>query len=232
MRSLTRVVALLQDVGSETSRPNVSFVVVYLFTVPPALLWLASVVAIPVSVARLSVVIAPVTTLGYYLWISGRVSDDEPESRVTTAPSVVSAADARLEYEEVSEEVRYHHQLAVRSSYFSLATLALLGNLVYQIGVSVFLPFVAELGMFVAFGFLVTAEKHITWRDALRTRQEALEGVDGPSILRTRSARPNGSRYPAIDLGVHIVDFHRFTLHVWIAAYHITTVYVAFVILG
>lgn len=233
----------------ETDREySAPFVTVILFSIPPLLILLATREWVPLVVVRIPAVAVVLVTVAHVFWIKGYHADDfdpkqfdlEEASRVLEETVWTNAGNASddvqlTEYRQVSRAIESHDALAIRASYFSLATLGILASVFFTISKPIFQPFVALFAMSIAFAFHVVVEKNVILRDTLRRRQLELERHDGLGQLttgRTREIVTEYGQYPSANLGTQLVDFNKFWLYAWVFGYHVSTIYVAFLVVG
>lgn len=233
----------------ETDREySVPFVTVMLFSVPPLLILAGARGWVSLVVVRFWAVAVVFVTAAHVFWIKGYHAEnfdpnqfdlDEAKATLRTEvwpdPAAVDPdEDVWLaEYRQVSRTVRSHDALAIRASYFSLATLGILASVFFTISNALFRPFVALFAMSIAFAFHIVVEKNVIVRDALRERQIALEREAGTLTAgRTRDLVTGYGQYPSANLGSQLVDFNKFWLYAWIFGYHASTIYVAFLVVG
>lgn len=224
--------------------------VALLYLVPPLALVFANEAVVPLALAQVATIGVIANTVAAGIWLKGfhdpafdpaqfdRARATETlEADVWATPDGTDADTAAwtLEYEELGAAARTYNQLAIRSTYFSLATLAFLGSAYFTQMNTLFQPFIAAFGIAISFAFTVASEKNVLLRDLHRDRQRTLEEAapyDGVlTSARSLAVGLDHGRFPATDLGEQLVDFNKFWMYVWILAYHASTLYVAFELL-
>lgn len=192
---------------------------------PPIFIWLNSIGVVPDFWVRVSPLLFLIIPIIFLLYVNGDLTRSVSDSESIQLESLgIDSEQVQILYPQMNEEIRYRDKLAVNASYFSLATLALLANLLNGVGPRL-RPLIAVLGMFVALGFSVTIEQKVMERDELRQMLKELEKQRREAVMiqnRISSIASKRFFYP-LNLSKHIIDFHRLALLLWIATYVIIT---------
>jgi hypothetical protein len=192
---------------------------------PPVLIWASSQgISFPYT-REISTVLIVVSISIFLGWIAGLLIDSNNEQKSISISKSVDTTDDiwKTEYQELGEEIRYRDSIIINASYFSLAVLALLANLLRVAPIDL-VPAVATLGMYVAFAFAVVVEQKIIERDVMETRREDIEKSSSGIFASQTAISVSSSKrffYP-FNLSRHAIDFHRFILFLWIIAYIVT----------
>lgn len=234
--------------SDHTFTPPLKIAFVYL--IPPSMFLIGSDGYLPPSIMSIAAFGVILNTIAGGIWLKGfhsenfQVNQFDPETPLNKLENDVwsqseqhqpSTESARLEYEQIAEEVRTYNTLAVRSTYFSLATLAILTSVFFAQMGTVFQPFVAGFGIAISFAFTVTVEKNVLLRDLFRSRQLHLENT--PSFEGTLTAAQTWNlgldygKFPSAGLGLQLVDFNKLWMYVWIISYHVSVLYTAFFVI-
>lgn len=221
-----------------------------LFSIPPSLIVLGANGHVHPTIAQIASLLVVGVTIAYHFSIKGYFAKDFDPQRSDFEFSTNSLqtdtwtiddfepedeAAILVEYEQLADERRASNKIVIQATYFSLATFGILGTVFLTRTTIVFKPILAEFGMFISFAFLIIVEKHVRIRQALRKRQEQIESIpsfDGRvSVATTWETALRHGLYPGADISEQLIDFNRFWLWAWIIVYHVSTLYVAFVVL-
>lgn len=124
------------------------------------------------------------------------------------------------EYEQLCEEIRYRDRLVIKTTYFSLATLAVVANIFVSVP-NPYRPLVASFGMMLSFAYAVYTITYKLTRDDLRERQENVEEHwlfnDYLSTSKTISSGSHSSA--TLKLTSRIVEAHVAFYLLWTGLY-------------